>query len=115
MSAFMLPANSRMLSPSEALQKTGSAEACYQLYRADGSLIVGALMPINEKKLRALPGIVAARALADDEPAPQRHYDTDGNEVGPWIHVYSRAEKQEMRRVRKMYAGQTFQIRDDDE
>ena len=109
----MLPANARMLSPSEALQKTGSAEPCYQLYRADGSPIVGALMAINQKKLRALPG-VSARPLAAEEPAPQRHYDDDGNEVGPWIHVYSRAEKQEMRRVRKMYAGQTFQIRDDE-
>jgi hypothetical protein len=115
MSAFMLPANARMLSPSEALQKTGSEEPCYQLYRADGSLIVGALVPINEKKFRALPGIVAAQSRPDDAPPPQRHYDADGNEVGPWIHVYSHAEKQEMRRVRKMYAGQTFQIRDDDE
>jgi hypothetical protein len=115
MSTFMLPANARMLSPSEALHKTGSSEACYQLYRADGTPIVGGLIPLNQKKITALPGIVSARALADEEPAPQRHYDDDGNEVGPWIHVYSRAEQQEMRRVRKMYAGQTFQIRDDDE
>ena len=114
MSAFMLPANARMLSPSEALQKTGSAEPCYQLYRADGTPVVGGLYPVNQKKMTALPGIVSARALADEEPAPQRHYDADGNEVGPWIHVYSRAQKEEMRRVRKMYAGQTFQIRDDE-
>ena len=111
----MLPSNARMLSPSEALQKTGSAEPCYQLYRADGSPIVGALYHVNQKKVSALPGIVSARPLAAEEPAPQRHYDDDGNEVGPWIYVRSRAELQEMRRVRKMYAGQTFQIRDDDE
>jgi hypothetical protein len=112
MPTFMLPLNARMLSPTETLEKTGSKEMCYQLCYANGAPIVGGIIPVQQKKA-ALPGIVSAPRCS--EPAQQRHYDEDGNEVGPWIHVYSHAELQEMRRVRKIYAGQTFQIRDDDE
>jgi hypothetical protein len=112
MSIFTLPLNARMLPPTEALQKTGSAELCYQLCHANGAPIVGGIISVQQKKA-ALPGVVSAPR--SNEPAQQRHYDDDGNEVSPWIHVYSYAELQEMRRVRKMYAGQTFQIRDDDE
>lgn len=97
-----------MLSADEALYKTGSTEPCYQILRPDGSPIVGGVYSVKQKK--TAPPVVPNRSR---EPASQRHHDNDGNEVGPWIHVYSRAEKREMRRVRKMYAGQTFQIRDD--
>ena len=110
MSQSVLPKNARMLSLADTLRRTGSTEPCYQVFRADGTPIVGDVTSLRTEKETKLPGI-GVQPSAEPEPEPECFFDKDGNEVGPWIRVETRAEKRVAAAARK--AGLTFQIRDD--
>ena len=101
MLSFELPIGARILSTTETLNKTGSTEPCYQIYRTDGAPIVGGIYPLRPKKNIQLQKITTS----------SRSNETNENENNPWISVYSATEKYEARRIRKIY--QTLQIRDD--
>lgn len=84
---FQLPANARILTADETFVKTGSFEPCYEVSRADGTPIVGALYVLHPKELFKPVSISSPEE-------PTEYY---------WTHVFSRAEKRRIHRERKVY------------
>ena len=87
---FQLPANARILSTDETVVKTGSFEPCYEVSRADGTPIMGALYLLHP------PDPFKPNWLSNDieKVEPTEYY---------WTHVFSRAEKRRIHRERKIY------------
>jgi hypothetical protein len=87
---FQLPANARILSVEEAYIKIGCLEPCYEICRADGKPIMGAIYPLHPK-----------------DPFEPNWLSKDVEKVEPenyyWQHVYSRAENNHRRRQRNIY------------